>query len=154
MSTAYQTQNYANKAPANGAFGLFNNDVHMHATSGVIATWAINDTILVGYLPRNCVMNGAVLKAASQLDSGGTLTLDLGIVGTPQLFKAAVTTVGRTAGVSADATMAAAGLLYKNTTGADVAVICTVHAAATTPIAGTLEFDLEFYVEAATGSNP
>jgi hypothetical protein len=97
-----------------------------------------------------------VVKAASQLDSNGTptLTLDLGIVGTPQLFKAAITTVGRASGTSADATMAAAGILYKNTTGADVAVVCTVHAGAATPVAGTLEFDLEFYVEPTTGSNP
>jgi hypothetical protein len=156
MSTAYSTSLYANKVPANGGFGPNDSSVHLHAISGSISTWALNDTINVGYLPRNAVVVSASIKAASQLDSNGapTLTLDLGVVSATQLFKAAISTVGRAAGVTADQTLAATGVLYKNTTGADVAVLCTVHAAAATAVAGTLEFDLEYYVESTTASNP
>jgi hypothetical protein len=154
MSTAYQTAVYANKVPPNGGHGDYDSSVHLHAISGSISTWALNDTISVGLLPRNAVVVSASIKAASQLDSGTTLTLDLGVTGTAQLFKAAISTVGRAAGASADQTLAAAGVLYKNLSGADIAVVCTVHAAATTPVAGTLEFDLEYYVEDTTGSNP
>jgi hypothetical protein len=154
--TAYSTQVYANKWPANSGHGNYNQSTHLHAISGSISTWAANDTINVGYLPRGAVVVSCSMKAASQLDSNGspTLALDLGIVGTTQLFKAAITTVGRASGVSADQTIAAAGVLYKNTTGADVTVLATVHTAAATAVAGTLEFDLEFYVEDSTVSNP
>lgn len=156
MSTAYQTAIYANKVPPNGGHGDYNSSVHLHAISGSISTWALGDTISVGLLPRNAVVVSASVKAASQLDSNGTptLTLDLGVTGTAQLFKAAISTVGRAAGVTADQTLAAAGVLYKNLSGADIAVLCTVHAAAATAVAGTLEFDLEYYVEDTTGSNP
>src|ERR1700677_4151388 len=133
MSTAYQTAVFANKVPPNSGHGDYTNSVHLHAISGSISTWALNDTISVGVLPRNAVVVSASLKAASQLDSGTTLTLDLGVTGTGQLFEAAISTVGRAGGASADQTLAAAGVLYKNLTGADLAVICTVHAAATTP---------------------
>src|SRR5271167_1893930 len=128
MATAYQTLNYAQNQPAGTGHGVFKGTTRLHCTSGSISTWAHNDTIAVGWLPRNAIVTGATLKAASQLDSNGspTLALDLGIVGTAQLFKAAVTTVGQASGASADTTIAAAGLLYSNTTGADVEVICTV----------------------------
>jgi hypothetical protein len=156
MATTYSTAVYANKQPASGGQGWMNMSTHLHAISGTISTWALNDVINVGYLPRGAVVVSATLKAASQLDSNGspTLTLDLGISGTAQLFKAAVSTVGRAAGASADTTIAAGGALYKNTSGADVLVIVTVHAAAATAVAGTLEVDLEYYVEPPTGSNP
>jgi hypothetical protein len=50
--------------------------------------------------------------------------------------------------------MAAAGVLYKNTSGARALVVVTVGTAAATAVAGTLEVDIEFYVEDAAGSNP
>jgi hypothetical protein len=156
MATTYSTATYTAKASPNTGHGVAGNSVHLHATSGSISTWAINDTINVGYLPRGAVVVSATLKAASQLDSNGSpaLTLDLGVVGTLQLWKAAITTVGRTAGASADTTMAAAGVLYKNTSGANQLVVVTVHAAAATAVAGTLEVDLEYYVEDTVASNP
>ncbi len=156
MSTAYQTQNFNQKQPAGNAHGIAKMTTRLHCLSGSISTWAANDTIAVGYIPRNAIVTGTTLKAASQLDSNGspTLALDLGVVGTTQLFKAAVTTVGHASGASADTTIAAAGLLYQNTSSADQEVICTVHTAAATAVAGTLEFEISYFVEDAAGSNP
>jgi hypothetical protein len=156
MSTAYQTQNFAQNQPAGTGHGPFKLSTHLHAISGSISTWVAGDTIAVGWLPRQATVVSCTLKAASQLDSNGaaTLAIDVGIVGTAQLFKAAVTTVGHAAGASVDTTLAAGGMLYQNTSGARVEVIITVHTAAATPVAGTLELDIEYYVEDLPGSNP
>jgi hypothetical protein len=156
MSTTYSTANYANNVPTNTGHGDWTGSFHLHAISGSISTWAAGDTINIGWLPKNAVVVSSSLKAASQLDSNGspTLTLSLGITGTTGLFKSAITTVGRASGVSADQTMAAAGVLYKNTSGARALVVVTVGTAAATAVAGTLEVDIEFYVEDAAGSNP
>jgi hypothetical protein len=150
--TAYNTSLYASKQPAANP-GFYQVRTHLHATSPS-ATFALNDTVNVGYLPANAVVTGVSVKAASQLDSNGTplLTVDLGIVGTTQLFMAASALVGRAAGASFDTTMAAAGKLYKNTTGSQVAVVATIRAAAATPIAGTLEFEVSYFVEDTVGS--
>jgi hypothetical protein len=156
MATTYSTAVYANKQPAVGGSGVAYKSTHLHAVSGTITTWAINDVINVGYLPAGAVVVSTTMKASAQLDTNGApaLTLDLGVTGTAQLFKAAVTTVGRVSGVSVDTTIAAAGMLYKNTGTTDIAVIATVHAAAATAGSGTLEFDIEYYVEPPVGSNP
>ncbi len=162
MSTAYQTQNVVNKTPALSGHGLSKNRTCLHAKSGTISTWAAGDTLAVGYLPRGAVVTAAVLKAASQLDSNAspTLALDLGISGTAQLFKSAVTTVGHASGATADATINAGGLLYVNptsnddTVGSDVEVLVTVHTAAATPVAGTLEVLIDYFVEDATATTP
>ena len=134
MSTAYQTQNFNQKQPAGNAHGIAKMTTRLHCLSGSISTWAANDTIAVGYIPRGAVVTNVVLKAASQLDSNGTptLALDVGVVGTPQLFKAAVTTVGHASGASVDTTNTGAGYLYQNTSGADQEVLITVHTAAAT----------------------
>ncbi len=156
MATQYQTLNYVQAQPAGTGHGLFKENTHLHAISPVISTWAVNDTILVGYLPANAVIVGAVLKAASQLDSNGapTLALSFGIVGNTALFKSGITTVGRAAGATADigTGITAAGYLFKTT--AQSTVVITVSTAAATAVAGTLEADVEYYVEDATGSNP
>jgi hypothetical protein len=156
MSTAYATALFNSKVGASSGHGLSRMHTSLHAISGSISTWAANDTIAVGYIPRNAVVTNVILKAASQLDSNGspTLALDVGVVGNAQLFKAAVTTVGRASGASVDATNTAAGYLYQNTSGADQEVIITVHTAAATAVAGALELDVEYYVEDVAGSNP
>ncbi len=159
MATTYSTSVYANSVPAGTGHGDFCTSTHLHAISGSISTWALNDTINVGYLPRNAVVVAAVIKSSNQLDTGGspTMTLDLGVTGATQQFKAAITSVGRSsanAGVTADASLVGPGYLYKNTTGAKLAVLVTVHAAAATPAAGALEVDIEYYVEDLGGSNP
>lgn len=158
MATTYATALYATNQPAGTGHGEYQITQHIHAITGSISTWALNDIINIGYLPRNAIVASMVLKAASQLDSNGspTLSFDMGVPGTPQLFKAAITTVGRTAGASADigTGLSASGYLYKNVTGAKQAIVCTVHAAAGTAVAGTLEIDVEFYVEDTPGSNP
>jgi|GEM_PF-2431638 len=158
MATAYQTSNYANAQPAGTGHGEFKINTHLHAISPTISTWASGDTILIGYLPINAVVVGAVLKAASQLDSNGapTLALSFGSVATPALFKSAITTVGRASGASADigTGITAAGYLYKNTTGAKLPILVTVTTGAATPVAGTIEADVEYYVEDTPGSNP
>jgi hypothetical protein len=144
---------YSASTPSGTGHGVFKNSTHLHATVALPATAGLNDVINFGYLPANAVVVGAILKAQSQLDSGGpTLTLDLGITGTAQLWKAAITTVGRAASVTGDSTIATTGVLYKNTSGKKVLVIGTIHAAATAPVAGNLEVDIEYYVEDAAGS--
>jgi hypothetical protein len=156
MSTAYTTALFNSKVGSSSGHGLSRMHTSLHAISGSISTWAANDTIAVGYLPRQAIVTNVILKAASQLDSNGspTLAIDVGIVGTAQLFKAAVTTVGRASGASVDTTNTATGYLWQNTTGADVEVLITVHTAAATAVAGTLELDIEYYVEDATATNP
>jgi hypothetical protein len=156
MSTAYQTAVFSSKVGASSGHGLSRQSTHLHAISGQISTWAAGDTIAVGWLPRQAIVTNVILKAASQLDSNGTptLSLDVGTTASAQLFKAAVTTVGRASGASVDTTNTAGGYLWQNTTGADVEVLITVHAAAATPAAGTLELDVEDYVEDLAGSNP
>jgi hypothetical protein len=156
MSTAYESNIVVSGVGASSSFGIDRQSTHLHAVSPSISTWAANDTIAVGRLPAGAVVTNVILKAASQLDSGGSpaLALDLGVTGAPQLFKAAVTDVGHAAGASVDTTNTAAGYLYCNQTGADLAVVCTVHTAAETAVAGTLEFDVEYYVEPAAGSAP
>ena len=152
MSTTYSTAVYANKVPALTGHGDYVSSVHLHAISGTISTWVAGDTINVGYLPAGAVVVSCTLKAASQLDSATSLTLSLGITGTTGLFKSLITTVGRAAGASVDTTIAAAGALFK--TAAKTLVVVTVGTGSGTPVAGTLEVDIEYYVEDAVGSNP
>ena len=156
MSTTYKTSLVANSTPPNTGHGFNTNSVHLHAASGSISTWALNDSIQMGYIPNNAVVVSCILKAQSQLDSNGspTLTFDVGVTGNLQLWKAAITTVGRTAGVSSDSTIATTGGLYKNTSGAKQLVVVTAHAAAATAVAGVIEVDLEYYVEDVVGSAP
>ncbi len=156
MSTAYVTTLFNSKVGSSSGHGLNRMSTHLHAISGSISTWAAGDTIAVGYLPRQAIVTNVILKAASQLDSNGTptLALDVGTSASSQLFKAAITTVGRASGASVDTTNTASGYLYQNTTGADLEVLITVHTAAATAVAGTLEIDVEYYVEDVTATNP
>jgi hypothetical protein len=156
MSTAYVTALFSSKVGTSSGHGLNRMSSHLHAISPSIATWATGDTITVGSLPRQAIVTNVVLKAAGQLDSGGspTLTLDVGVTGLAQLFKAAISTVGRAAGASVDTTNTPGGYLYQNTSGGAQAVVITVHAGAASPAAGTLELDVEYYVEDLSGSNP
>jgi hypothetical protein len=137
------------RRPANTGHGSTGGTVHLHCVAEVNAGLIANDTIEFGYIPMNAVVVGAGLKADTQLDSNGspTLALDLGVAGTPQLFKAAVTTVGHANGASVDNSITAAGFLWKNTTGADVQIVATAHAGAATGVGGQLELDLTYFVE-------
>lgn len=146
MTATFNSDTYGKNGPV-GSHGEYLAANHLHATTALPSTAGLNDTINVGYLPPNAVVTGVAAKAQSQLDSATSLTLDLGIPGTLQLFQAAISTVGRAAGVSADNTCAAAGRLYKNTTGAKVLVVATIHAAAGTPVAGNLEHLIDYFVE-------
>jgi hypothetical protein len=145
---------YKASTPPGTGHGPYKISTQLHATVALPATAALNDVINFGYLPNNAVVVGAWLKAQSQLDSNGApaLTLDLGVTGTAQLFKAAISTVGRAVGVTSDNTVATTGGVYKNTSGAKQLVIGTIHAAAATPVAGNLEACLEYFVEDASGS--
>lgn len=125
---------------------------HLHAKVYLPATFAANDTLQFGYLPPNAIVTGVTLVADSQLDSNGspTLAFDVGITGTTQLWKAAVTTVGHSAGVSGDTTMASAGMLFKTT--AKTLVVGTIHTGAATAVAGAVEIDVSYFVEDTPGS--
>lgn len=136
-------------AKPTGTHGEFKGTNRLHAITALPAAAALNDTINIGFVPPNAVVSGVRTKAQSQLDSNGSpaLTLDLGIVGTLQLFQAAISTVGRAAGATSDATIAGAGALWKNTTGAKVLIVGTIHAAAATGVAGNLEHEIAYFVE-------
>ncbi|MHB8529733.1 MAG: hypothetical protein ACYC8V_09520 [Caulobacteraceae bacterium] len=151
MATTYNAPGY--KSPPAGPAGFVKTTFRMHDTVSVAAP-ALNDVVNFFNIPANAIVSECILKAATQLDSNGTptLTYDVGVTGTAQLFKAAVTTVGRVSGASADDTIAGAGYLYKNTTGADQMVIVTAHAAAATGVAGTLELALGYFIEPTPGS--
>jgi hypothetical protein len=151
--TTYNSSLVVNKQPPSGGHGDYQNSTHMHASVAVNAL-AANDVINMFPLPRNALVTGLTLKADSQLDSNGspTLTFDVGITGTTQLFMAASALVGRAAGASFDTTMAAGGKLYKNLTGADLPVFVTAHASAATGVAGTLELEMNYFVEDVVGS--
>lgn len=140
--------------PPGAGHGIASITQHLHAKCYVGSTLAANDVIQFGYLPANAIVTGVTLVADSQLDSGGspTLAFDVGISGTAQLWKAAITSVGHSAGVSGDTTMAGAGLLYKNTTGAKLLIQAVCHTVAETPVAGTLELDVSYFVEDTVGS--
>lgn len=108
---------------------------------------AAADTIQMFDLPPRARVVGGFLKAA-QLDSNGspTITVSLGIVGTPGLFFNASTAVGRTAGVTADATMNPAGRDYLTT--AKTPVIMTIPAGAATGVVGAqIVAHLTYHVE-------
>ena len=125
----------------------------LHETIALPATLATGDVINVGYLPVSAVVAGLMLKAASQLDANPTpaLAFDVGTPSAPQMFNA-VSTVGRAAGSSADIALLPVGLLYKNGLGVKQLVIVTVHAAATTPVAGLLEVQMTYFIEDTAGS--
>ena len=154
-NTVYNSLGVAQKQPATTE-GLYRNTIHLHDTVSLPNTFATTDTAIFGYIPPGAVVTGIVLKAQTQLDSNGapTLTFNVGIPGTPQLFKAAVTTVGRVAGASVDAStsLAAAGYLYKNTTSGNLTIQATCQAAAATPVAGVLEMAVFYHVEEVVGS--
>ena len=143
---------YAANQATNNTHGLARQSVHLHATAALTTAATTNDVVNFGYLPANAVVVSVILKAQSQLDSNGSpsLTLSLGITGTAALWKSAITTVGRSAGVSSDSTIATTGGLYKTT--AKTLVIGTVANVAATAVAGNLEVDLEYYIEDPAGS--
>ena len=147
---------YTANQPANNSHGFSRAHTHMHGIVTVTTAMTTNDVLNIGYLPINAVVVTAHLKAPTQLDSNGapTLTFSLGVTGTAALWKSAVTTVGRVAGVSSDTTIATAGGLYKNTSGSKLLVIATCGNVAATPVAGTVEVDIGYYVEDAAGSAP
>lgn len=111
------------------------------------ATTGLNDTINIGYLPKNARIHQMVLKC-SDMDTGGpTLTISIGDAGSAtRYFNASV------AGQAAvpDRTMAAAGLLFL-TTGKTL-LLGLIAAAATTPAAGTLELAVMYVVEQSATS--
>lgn len=150
---AYSSNIYAGKIPAgtHGQHQLTNNH---HSTVTVPATFATTDTLNMGYLPPNAVVFGVTLKAATQLDSATSLTLNVGVAGTPQQFMAASALVGRAAGASTDSTMTAAGRLYKNTSGLKQVITVTAQAAAGTPVAGTLELVMSYFMEDLVAVGP
>ncbi len=150
--TTYNSPGFANKAPGY-AHGEARGTNRLHEIIAVPATIAANDVINVAYLPANAVVSGLNLKAATQLDSGATPTLaiDIGTTVNPQLFSA-LSSVGRSAGSSVDTNLLPAGRLYRNTTGAKQLVVATVHTAAATPSAGTLEIEMSYFIEDAAGS--
>jgi hypothetical protein len=145
--TTYSSTQYANNAPI-ATHGEFLSINHLHATVNFAAAPTTSDAFNFGYLPPGAVVTGATLKAAGQIDSNGspTLTTNIGVSGTPQLFFAA-STVGRTAGASVDVTMAASGRLYKNTSGAKQAVVGALGANPATGAAGSLELAISYFVE-------
>lgn len=134
-----------------GVHGEFKALNHMHPPLIAVAALTTADVINVGYLPPNAVVTGFVIKAATQLDSNGspTLALNAGVTGTAALFFAAITTVGRAAGASAEtgSGLTAAGRLYKNTTGAKQLVTITPSTGAATGVAGTIEAAVTYFVE-------
>ena len=138
--------------------GAARNTIHLHDVVSVPATLATTDTVAFGWIPPNAVITGVAFKAQSQLDSNGapTLAFNVGIAGTPALFKSAIITVGRAVGASFDSAqnMTGAGALYRNVSGLKQLVQAVPSAAAATGVAGVLEIMVAYHVEEAVGQNP
>lgn len=139
----YSSADFTNKAPVS-AHGEASNVQSFRKTVVCAAAPATVDTINFGYLPPNAVVLGGYLKSTDMDTGGPTLTLNVGIVGTAQLFFAA--SVAGQAG-TVDTGLAAAGRGYKNTSGGKLLVVGTAQANATTPAAGTLELHLSYVIE-------
>ncbi len=156
MATTYYTSLYNSKVGAATSHGAAKQSVHLHAISGSISTWATNDMINIGYLPRGAVVVSGILKAASQLDCNGspTLTLRLGIPGTTRFSRPRSPPWAARQALRRIPPSAPGGLLYVSPTTAVTPVIVTVHAAAATAVAGTIEVDLEYYQEDVAGPAP
>jgi hypothetical protein len=153
--TAYNTSLYASKQPAATGHGEYQVQTHLHAVSPALPTsLATGDTINMGYIPAGAVVTGLTLKAPTQLDSSTGLVFDVGDAGSANRYMAGTILVGRAAGASFDTTMAAGGKLYKNTTGAAVAIVVKVNTQATTAVAGTIELEMSYFVEDVVGSAP
>ena len=156
-NTTYSSLLVSQKQPALTE-GVARNTIHLHDVVSVPATLATTDTLAFGYIPPNAVVTNVVLKAQSQLDSNGapTLAFNVGVPGTPALFKAAIITVGRAVGATVDGgtAIAGAGYLYKNTTGLKQLIQVTASAAPATGVAGVLEILVGYHVEEAVGQNP
>ena len=150
--TTYSSPGFLAKASGH-AHGYARSTNRLHEIVSVPAALATADVINVGYLPPNAVVAGLNLKAVSQLDTSAaaTLSFDIGTTANPQQFNIS-SVVGRAAGTSADTILLPTGRLYKNASGSKLLVIATVHAAAATPAAGTLEFEMSYFVEEAAGS--
>lgn len=141
----YSSPNYTKNYPK-PYHGMANNiNALLDATISPSAAMTTADVLNFGYIPPNAVITGAILKC-SDMDTNGspTLTLDVGITGTAQLFFAA-STAGQTG--TTDSTMAAAGRLYKNTTGANLLIVGAPHANAATGVAGTIQLVLLGYID-------
>lgn len=143
----YNSSNYTNNKPM-PYHGQANN-MQVLLDSGnvpIVAAPTTADVINYGYLPPNAVvMTGMLLN--SDMDSGGSpsLTWDVGITGTPQLFFAA-STGGETGTV--DPTLAPAGRAYKTT--AKTLVVGAPHANPATGVAGTSRIILTGYIQDPT----
>lgn len=123
---------------------------HQRDTVTLTAALGLNDGGSIFYLPVNAVIVGGYAKFPTALDTNGspTLTFDLGVTGTAQLFLAADTTA-RAGGIQR--TFATAAYGYKNTSGAKLAVTWLAHAAsATGPTAATFEVMLSYFIEEPT----
>lgn len=154
----YSSALVATNTPPGTGHGIHRMSTHLHSQTPTYAGWVAGDIHQIGWLPPNAVVVSAWMKSSAQLDTGvAALTFSMGVVGNPALWKSVITTVGRAAGnggVTADTTMLAPGMLYKNTTGVKQMVILTVGTSAATPALGFVEVDVEWFLEAVPASAP
>lgn len=129
--------------------GFANNmQVLLDSTVTIGAAVTTADVIQYGYLPPNAVILTCLL-VNSDMDSGGSpsLTWDVGITGTAQLFFAA-STGGQTG--TPDPTMAPAGRAYKTT--AKTLIVGAPHANPATGTSGTSRIVMTGYIQDPTTS--
>lgn len=142
----YSAPNYTQNYPMPYHGQANNIQCLLDATVTLSAAATTSDTINYGYLPPNAVITGGILLN-SDMDTGGSpsLTWDVGITGTAQLFFAA-STGGQTG--TPDSTLAAAGRGYKTT--AKTLVVGVPHANAATGVAGTSQLLLFGFIKDPT----
>jgi len=109
-------------------------------SAAVTTAFAATDTITGPKIPAGAYLWDLILDV-TDIDSGSTSVLDVGISGTAQKFIAA-STVGRAGGI---ARMSAAGTLGYSPT-SDTAVIVTCNATANTAVAGTVTIGIAYTV--------
>lgn len=141
MVATYNSTQYAANAPMqmHGDSGKMQT---AYASIAVTTALGLNDVLNMFYLPKGARVHNAILKS-TDIDTGSAaITLDVGDAGSATRYFSA-STAGQAGTV--DASMAATGRFFLNT--AKTLVIITIHAAAATPAAGTIELAIHFVCE-------
>jgi len=147
MVTTTSSTQYAASQPAY-THGYAGNKKTVYATAAVASTIATNDVINMFYLPAGARVTGGRLKCTDvDTNVSPAVTWDVGDSGSATRYWSA-STAGQSAAV--DATMAIAGVFYKNTV--KTAVIITCHLQPATGAAGTIELGIDYIDEDAATS--
>jgi len=127
--------------PQQGPQGFARTQKHYGRTVTITAADnVLNNTVGAFVVPAGFVVT-SIIAVNTDMDSGSTMTFSVGDAASGARYLAA--TSGQAAGSSTS--LASTGLLFKNVT--DTEILITITAAATTPVAGTIDLRLGGYID-------